>query len=79
MSGKPVGGPGPLSKYSGRASPWRLSQSAASTNVDPTLALVSVGELWEEAGVTEGQADWGDLEAIVADCWNPGGFNDVTG
>ena len=22
-----------------------------------------------EAGVTEGQADWGDLEAIVADCW----------
>ena len=32
-----------------------------------------------EAGVTEGQADWGDLEAIAADCWNPGGFNDATG
>ena len=33
----------------------------------------------EEAGVTEGQADWGDLEVIVADCWNLGGFDDVTG
>ena len=32
-----------------------------------------------EAGVTEGQADWGDLDAIVADCWNPGEFEDVTG
>ena len=32
-----------------------------------------------EAGVTEGQADWGDLEAIAGDCWNPGGFDDVTG
>ena len=32
-----------------------------------------------EAGVTEGQADWGDLEAIAADCRNPGGVDDVTG
>ena len=29
ISGKPVGGPEPLSKYSGRASPWCLSQSPA--------------------------------------------------
>ena len=29
MSGKPIGSTGPLTKYSGRASPWRLSQSPA--------------------------------------------------
>ena len=49
------------------------SQAAWSTPRD------LVGELWGEAGVTEGQADWGDLDVIVDDCWNPGGFDDVTG
>ena len=32
-----------------------------------------------EAHAAEGQADWGDLGAIVGEYWNPGGFDDVTG
>ena len=30
-----------------------------------------------EAGVTEGQADWGYPEAIIGDCWNPCGFDNL--
>ena len=31
ISGKPIGGTEPLSKYSGRGSPWRLSQFRVSS------------------------------------------------
>ena len=58
---------------------WRLNQSSSPRKCRFHLGFSLGWRAVGEAGVTEGQADWGDLEAIADDRWNPGGFNDATG
>ena len=44
--------------------------------VYPTRPVV---ELQGKLVLPTGQANWGDLGAIVGEYWNPGGFYDATG